>query len=432
MRPNKRFEPHDALFFISVNAYHLSVVFELSGNSHQVANNSEKMLSQFLEDTENYDSISQFSDSTLPSEYVAQQIAHYNNERIETDFSNNSEKVQVVNIRVDAVNIYGENEGADFSATDGSDSFSMKNLNEVLKSTVLKNVDASQRYKKKNEKRDTPKTDHDKDSARAKRSKKLNTKICLAAGIILLITIMITFLSFKNLTKAKSLQIVPFVNRSSWKADLGRIGSKLLKVPVKKVIVKQSNTTQPCDVKSCEKSLIKKQFSSFYPEEEDIKANFIIATDGTVFEGRGFDREGQMTYDRFGTSYNNDALEIEINCIDNKISENQMNSLIIFLDKFVSQSLIQKDYKLFYHEQLVQGQNKNENFYNKIKSLKHFVEVPEIANNWTTEPGFEEKYDLEEIVKSAVVIEYLQAPECQNQASIKNRGSEKLQLKILL
>lgn len=68
------------------------------------------MLQKYLQDCEdNFDSISQISDSTQASELVAQRIANYNNEL--PNESIYADKTQVVNIHIKAVNIYGDNEG---------------------------------------------------------------------------------------------------------------------------------------------------------------------------------------------------------------------------------------------------------------------------------------------------------------------------------
>lgn len=327
------------------------------------------MLAKYLEDTENYDSISQFTDSTLPSDYVAQQIAkyEYNNEQSqihESDFSNNSEKLQVVNIHVDSVNIFGESEDGDVSASEGSESIPMKNFNEVLKSTVLKNIDAHRRAAK-HDSSSTPRVEPAKN--------KSLRKIVFISGTVFLIGTIVAFVTmyFKSQVQ-ESGKHISFVDRNSWNADLARIGSKPLRVPVKRVIVKFSNATESCDITSCHSTLIREQFSSHYPERDDIEANFIIGTDGTVFEGRGFFREGQMTFDRFGTSYNN-ALQIKMFSIDGISIENQIQALQRFIDKFVNQTMIEKDYKIFYYDQFTLGEI-NYDFYNKLKSLKRFVE----------------------------------------------------------
>lgn len=95
------------------------------------------------------------------------------------------------------------------------------------------------------------------------------------------------------------------ISRDKWLDDLGRVGSRPLKTPVKKVIVFETNVTEFCELDSCSSNILK---GNFYPYFEDVKENFVIGTEGIVFEGRGFLREGQMLFDEFGTSYDNDAI----------------------------------------------------------------------------------------------------------------------------
>lgn len=45
----------------------------------------------------------------------------------------------------------------------------------------------------------------------------------------------------------------------------------------------------------CKEFLIKKQ-NKDYPKADDIKENFFVGADGTIYEGRGFSREGEHTY----------------------------------------------------------------------------------------------------------------------------------------
>jgi hypothetical protein len=76
-----------------------------------------KMLQQYLSDCEDYDQRSEHSETTYASEWVADRIAIYNSELInEAETSLNSER-QVVNVRVDNVNIFGENQGDFFDLT---------------------------------------------------------------------------------------------------------------------------------------------------------------------------------------------------------------------------------------------------------------------------------------------------------------------------
>lgn len=69
------------------------------------------MLQKYLNDCEEYDGeFSEYSETTLASEVVERQIDLYKRNE-PPNSSNNSDRIQVVNFRVDSVNIYGENEG---------------------------------------------------------------------------------------------------------------------------------------------------------------------------------------------------------------------------------------------------------------------------------------------------------------------------------
>lgn len=68
------------------------------------------MLAKYLQNSDDFDSISQYSESTLASDLAAHRIAAYSYD-LRND-GNKSDKVQVVNIRVDAVNLFGENGGS--------------------------------------------------------------------------------------------------------------------------------------------------------------------------------------------------------------------------------------------------------------------------------------------------------------------------------
>lgn len=201
----------------------------------------------------------------------------------------------------------------------------------------------------------------------------------LGGGVVLLIgsiaIFYITILMKKDTKVADDTPVKSdlFVRRSFWNADLGRTGSMPLTRPVKRVIVMKSNVSEPYDKDSIGLFLKTEQFSSFYPDHEDIKENFIIGSDGTVFEGRGFFKEGQMTYDSFGTSYNNEAIGIKM-LSENGTTAVQIKSLQSFLEECVNRKDLVKDFKLFYHEQLTQSGNEDEAFYEMIRKLENFHE----------------------------------------------------------
>lgn len=88
---------------------------------------------------------------------------------------------------------------------------------------------------------------------------------------------------------------------------------------------------------------------------EDIFENFLIASDGSVFEGRGFEFEGQHSFDRVTTSYNNQAIGVSFigNYTETDLSEDQFEGFKYFVQRSINESLIRVDYKLYFREQLV-------------------------------------------------------------------------------
>lgn len=78
-----------------------------------------------------------------------------------------------------------------------------------------------------------------------------------------------------------------YINRSVWQADKGRVGSKIARknVPAKRAIVMHS-LSEPCDPDFCKTTLTMRQHESFNLGYDDIHENFVIGTDGIVYEGR--------------------------------------------------------------------------------------------------------------------------------------------------
>lgn len=114
------------------------------------------------------------------------------------------------------------------------------------------------------------------------------------------------------------------ISRNKWVIDLGRVGSTPLKTPVKKVIFIETIVKKLCKKDACGLNVLKE---NFYPCFEDLKENFVLGIDGTILEGRGFTREGEIFFDEYGTNYNNHA-----------ISENDSFKLI---SKFLKVQLFQ-------------------------------------------------------------------------------------------
>lgn len=148
--------------------------------------------------------------------------------------------------------------------------------------------------------------------------------------------------------------------RSDWEA-LPMKGDDKLKIPVERVVIMDTQTDTCGDIDAC-KTFIKERQNSFnyllLPGgyySKDILENFLIAPDGSIFEGRGFAYEGQYSYDRASTSYNSQAIGVSFigNYTESSLNEDQQKSFNFFIQKYIDDSQIQEDYQLYFLEQLV-------------------------------------------------------------------------------
>lgn len=87
-----------------------------------------------------------------------------------------------------------------------------------------------------------------------------------------------------------------------------------------------------------------RQNSSYLANSQDLPENFLISTDGTIYEGRGYSYEGQHSNDRGSTSYNK-AIGVSFigNLTENIPSDVQLNSLKYFIEKSVGDGKVKED-----------------------------------------------------------------------------------------
>lgn len=150
-----------------------------------------------------------------------------------------------------------------------------------------------------------------------------------------------------------------YVNRTSWNAaEPVPVEPETLDQPVKGIVVLDTQSETCSDLESCKEFVKNRQadaigsrFRGF--DINDIRENFLIAPDGTIFEGTDLKNEGQHTYDDCKTSYNH---FFGISFIGNYTAENltqfQESAFNSFVKCQVEKELLDPEYKLFYHEQL--------------------------------------------------------------------------------
>lgn len=105
-----------------------------------------------------------------------------------------------------------------------------------------------------------------------------------------------------------------------------------------------------------------------YPDFDDIQENFLIATDGTVYEGRGFGREGQTTYEDSLTSFNTQAVSISFLVAesDEKPNLKQLETFCFFIEESIDDEKLSRNFKAFQRFTLISSYfdapNLNEDF----------------------------------------------------------------------
>lgn len=174
-----------------------------------------------------------------------------------------------------------------------------------------------------------------------------------------------------------------YFTRKDWGTTTMR-GQRNLETPVNKIILMDTKT-ESCESDDACKQFVKARQIATYTtyfmgfSVNDIRENFLIAADGTVFEGRGFDREGQHTYDYASTSYNNLAIGVSFigNYSDFELSSKQEESFKKFVEQYVNAGKIISNHRIYYVDQFkyVSTQEQtNDKLFDKTKSFARWKE----------------------------------------------------------
>jgi hypothetical protein len=148
------------------------------------------------------------------------------------------------------------------------------------------------------------------------------------------------------------------VKRKDWKSidSFAITGKYKLISPVNKIIL-LTTVTSHCDTEESCMEFINDQQQFVYPGYDDIRENFIIALDGTIFEGRGFEHEGETTCESDKiTCYNNKAISISFvqsSANDYEVNEKQQSAYCQFIKEKQDIRLIDSTFNAFNHNNLI-------------------------------------------------------------------------------
>lgn len=82
-----------------------------------------------------------------------------------------------------------------------------------------------------------------------------------------------------------------------------------------------------------------------------------------------------MTFDNLGTSFNTDAISINIlQLASENLVQSQMRKLHEFFEESMKMRELAFNFKIFYHNQLVQNQNVDDKFLEALRNFTEFVD----------------------------------------------------------
>lgn len=212
---------------------------------------------------------------------------------------------------------------------------------------------------------------------------KFKKKILIVLAILLMLIIGITlttyFFVIKNLNDN-----FDFISRSEWTKN-PPLGDKFLKIPIKRILVGQTDDSELCFIKEECIQRIQAIDAKKSVYLKDIPWNFLIGADGNVYEGCGYRYEGEHTMDFNASDYND--IGIGIGFIGNFSVTSLQPQMIQAFQKFIIKSIVNNlifaDYMLFFQDQLVHKENianmlggalkEMENFYDCEKLFRLFI-----------------------------------------------------------
>lgn len=141
------------------------------------------------------------------------------------------------------------------------------------------------------------------------------------------------------------------LKRDAWVMKGLELSGKLKQLkPIERILILKTETDSCDSEPSCVDFMFEHQQNA-YPEFDDVEENFLISSEGTVYEGRGFSREGQTTHDS-RTSYNGKAVSISFLSSGSSLSEEQQTAFCVFIDNMLASGDLDESFLIFQHNDL--------------------------------------------------------------------------------
>ncbi|NP_001164435.1 peptidoglycan-recognition protein precursor [Nasonia vitripennis] len=180
------------------------------------------------------------------------------------------------------------------------------------------------------------------------------------------------------------------VKREEWEAlEPKKPPKKLQVLPAPFVIISQTNT-QACRLRTkCVKSVRNLQISALTSAlQDDISFNFLVGGDGRIYEGRGWDVEGQHT-----VSHTNRSIRLAFigQFETDDPAEPQVSAAIKLIEYGVKNRKISEDYHVKALKQVNYfNENPGDNLYKIIKNWEHW-DPSSLGNESTNVTDYSDK-----------------------------------------
>lgn len=143
-----------------------------------------------------------------------------------------------------------------------------------------------------------------------------------------------------------------YVTRDEWSADPPRAKINL-QLPIYRIIIAHTGGEFCTNESDCMR--IVKELQQNSTHLDDIPFNFLIGDDAKIYEGRGFEVQGQHTTNVYATEYNSVGICVAFigNYRNDALSESQIEVFENFTKYFIDYGIIDENYKIFSQDQLM-------------------------------------------------------------------------------
>ncbi|KAG5676719.1 hypothetical protein PVAND_006531 [Polypedilum vanderplanki] len=213
------------------------------------------------------------------------------------------------------------------------------------------------------------------------------------------------------------------ITREEWNADSPKDGIKKLIGPIKRIIVAHTGGNSCNTMDEC-KTLVKK-IQTENSDLDDIPYNFLIGNDGKVYEGRGFEFQGQHTSNLYGTEFNSIGICIAFigNYNTTSLTEDQLRIFTDFINHYISKD-VSEDYLIFSQDDLMNTDIKSSALNEAFSNFENFLPLHPIfkRKDWSTEQRTNEKKFDE--AKDWVVLTHTDTESCGDLIECANIAKE--------